>query len=433
VGGDQNYIRDVTLDDVNNYTKKFSAYRRLGALHDSLIESLEEDGTESAADLLAARLKLIPKLRAVINQLSDQYKQWLSTAQSEIDTKYNVYISDLKATLKNITRINGAILLLGLEIESDETIVKFYEEDIKNLEAELKILDNTIVSLQQENQALAAEKETLTTELNAKKDSKAPEDIARVEQINTRLKSINAITNTNNVLIKETIPEKQNQTRIDQAKSADAKNLLEKKIVSKKDSIDPKVQANSLAALKSELEKANAKKTEIEKKIDVFLKSFNDSVGKYMGVVYSSQDRSSAGISYFNAMKSRDIKDPFDVTFMVTFNANHYGNKSTRGGTTAVNYSEFFVPVYQTSVEKKKVGLKEGEFYLSSKIANSINEDKALVVENISESLRTHFDAFIEVTLQSNFKTVPPLVVAIKALQNKIQSILDKEKQAGST
>lgn len=431
----ESYVKKVTVTDENNYTQKFSAFRKLGAVHESLVQSIREDGEPSQADLLSARLELVPKLRAIAKLLRTQYNQWVAQSKSEISTKYNVYVSDLKETLKNISRIRNSLFSLGVDIEKDKALIEFFETQITENEAEQRLRDQTINSLLQENRALESEKSQLTSERQSKATSTNPVDSTRVQQIDARITAIDGLLIVNANLADNVIPAQILQLEQDRQGYITQKKALEKQVVEKKDSIDPRIKANSEAQLKAELERENNKKIELEKKIEVFLKYFNDSVGKYMGVVFSSKKYSSAAISYFNLLDKRDVSNTFDITSMVTYNANHFGNKGERGNsaTYGITYTEFFLPQYKTSVDSRGIALKEGEFSLSYTFPPEINSDKGLVVEDISPTLRTGFDASIDVVLLSNFKKVPPLVVALLAIQKKIENLLDAEKRAKET
>lgn len=426
-----NFVQSVTMEDELNYTKKFSAFRRLGAVHESLIESIREDGEPSQAELLSNRLKLIPKLRAAANLLKDQYSRWVSQAKSEIDTKYNVYLSDLKETLKNIFKIRNSLFILGFDIEKDKAFIDFFEAEIQKNFAEQQIKNQTINSLLQENRTLEEEKKTLLAEKDAKKNSTNPVDVVSVAQIDARLGSIDAIIATNTNLADNFIPDLIKQLEEERQGYLKEKSKLEKQVVEKKDSIDPRIKSNSEAALKAELEKEENKKKYIERRIESFLKYFSDSVGLHMGVVFSSQKSTFSSVAYFVTFSNRNINNMDDVTFMVRYLATHFGNEGGRGDAPDLKYDEYYLPIYKTSADKRGIVLQPDKPTLSELISPEVNKDKGLVVENVQATLQNGFDSAVDSTLLSNFQKVPPLVVAIRAIQNRIDAAIEAEKKFG--
>lgn len=426
-----NFVKSVTIEDELNYTKKFSAFRRLGAIHESLVEAIREDGEPSQAELLSNRLKLIPKLRTAANFLKDQYNRWLAHAKSEIDTKYNVYLSDLKETLKNISRIRNSLFMLGIDIEKDKALIDFFEAEIQKNLVEQQIKNQTINSLLQENRTLEEEKKNLLAEKDAKKNSKNAIDVVRVAQIDARLGSIDAIIATNTNLADNFIPDQIKQLEEERQGYIKEKNKLEKQVVEKKDSIDPRIKANSEASLKAELEREENKKKDLERRIESFLKYFSDSVGLYMGVVFSSQKSTFSSVAYFVTFSNRNINNMDDVTFMVRYLATHFGNEPGRGDTPELKYDEYYLPIYKTSVDKKGIVMQTGRPTLSELIPPEVNKDKGLVIENVQTTLQNGFNFAVDATLLSNFKKLPPLVVAIRAIQNRIDAVMEAERKFG--
>jgi hypothetical protein len=150
-----------------------------------------------------------------------------------------------------------------------------------------------------------------------------------------------------------------------------------------------------------------------------------------MGVVFSSQKGNASSVSYFVTFSNKNIKNMEDVTFMVRYLTTHFGNDEERGSTPEIKYDEYYLPIYKTSADKLGITLQPDKPTLSEIISPEINKDKGLVIENVKTTLQSGFDSSVDDTLLRHFQKIPPLVVAIRAIQNRIDAAMEAEKKYG--